>query len=141
MDYKKAFDLVDHHLLISKLKALGIGEDYLPLFTSYLRGRRQYVNINGCHSRAERGNLGVPKGSILGSVLFLIFINDFLLGIKLDGGLFFDEHVDSLCKKLSQRIDVLRKIKSFLTVEQHIIYYNAMIIEPMMYDVTMGSSC
>ena len=46
MDYKKAFDLVDCHLLISKLKALGSGEEYLPIFTSYLSGRRQYVNIN-----------------------------------------------------------------------------------------------
>ena len=56
-----------------------------------------------------------------------------LLGVKLDRRLSFDEHIESLCRTLSQRIAVLRKIKSFLPIEQRIIYYNAMIKQPMMY--------
>ena len=64
-----------------------------------------------------------------------------LLGVKLDGRLSFDEHIESLYKKLSQRIAVLRKIKSFLPIEQRIIYYNAMIKQPMMYASAVWSSC
>jgi len=45
VDYKKAFGLIDHHLLLNKLGALGVGEDYLPLFADYLSGRKQCVNV------------------------------------------------------------------------------------------------
>jgi hypothetical protein len=64
-----------------------------------------------------------------------------LLGLKIDRRLTFDEHIDSLCNKLSQRIGVLRKIKVFLPLEQRILYYNAMIKQPMMYGSTVWSAC
>ena len=76
IDYKKAFDLIDHQLLLSKLKVLGVNETFLPLFHDYLSGRSQYVTIDGCHSTKRSVKLSVPQGSILGPILFLVFIND-----------------------------------------------------------------
>ena len=76
IDYKKAFDLIDHKLLLLKLRALGVDESRLPLFRDYLNGRCQYVNINGYHSTKRAITSGVPQGSILGPILFLVLIND-----------------------------------------------------------------
>lgn len=74
--YKTAFDLIDHTLLLQNLRATSIDNDYVSIFEIYLSGRTQYVNIDGCHSTLRDVNLGVPQGSILGPVMFLIFTND-----------------------------------------------------------------
>ena len=50
IDYKKVFDLIDHTLLLQKLRAAGIDNDYVSFFESYLSDRTHYVNIDGCHS-------------------------------------------------------------------------------------------
>ena len=63
-----------------------------------------------------------------------------LLGVTIDKHLSFDVHVEELCKKLSQRIAVLRKIRKLIPIEQRILYYNAMIKQVMLYGSTIWSN-
>ena len=76
IDMRKAFDTVNHTLLLNKLNDLGINGKERAWFTSYLTDRRQLVMYNGTLSEPQAVVSGVPQGSILGPVLFTIYIND-----------------------------------------------------------------
>ncbi|XP_061379603.1 uncharacterized protein LOC133319395 [Danaus plexippus] len=75
-DLEKAFDLVDHHILLQKLSDYGIDDYLLRWLESYLTGRTSNVVVGGYQSDAFTATSGVPQGSILGPILFGIFVND-----------------------------------------------------------------
>ena len=119
LDISKAFDKVWHDGLIFKLKQNGISGNLLNLLSNFLRNRKQRVVLNGQNSSWDDVNVGVPQGSILGPLLFSIYINDLADGLsnaKLfadDTSLFSVVHsVNTIAKELNNN---LLKISSGLT--------------------------
>ena len=76
LDFKKAFDTVDHNVLLAKLSLYGIQDSAYDWFKSYLNNRTQKCVVNGSLSKVCSLGCGVPEGTILGPLLFLIYIND-----------------------------------------------------------------
>ena len=77
VDLAKAFDTVNHTILLSKLQHYGIRGIALKWFESYLLGRKQFVVVNKACSGIAQVRCGVPQGSILGLLLFILYMNDF----------------------------------------------------------------
>ena len=91
MDISKAFDKVWHEGIIFKLKQNGFSDDLLNILCDFLKNRKQRVTPNGQSSSWTNVNAGVPQGSILGPLLFLIYVNDLSDGLSSNAKLFADD--------------------------------------------------
>lgn len=116
IDLRRAFETVDRKILLHKLESYGIGDVELTWFRSYLTGRKQRTRINSVVSDAIEVLLGVPQGTILGVLLFLVYINDMEKAITFsklllfaDDGLvyYIGENAEECFEKISFDIDKL----------------------------------
>ena len=96
LDLAKAFDSVNHQILLAKLHRYNVRGPALDLFRSYLLNRWQYVKLNDTKSEMKLINIGIPQGSILGPLLFLLYINDLPNASNFFTKLFADDTVLSL---------------------------------------------
>ena len=120
IDLSKAFDTLDHDILLSKLNYYGIKGLENKLFRSYLSDRYQYVDFKGSYSESLKMSTGVPQGSILGPLLFIIYINDLPLVSDTFKIMMYADDTTLYCNLNNESSEItinaeLRKVHNWLT--------------------------
>ena len=119
LDLSKAFDTVNHSILLEKLEKAGIWGIPLVWFRSFLANRKQFVSLSNTHSEHKGISIGVPQGSVLGPILFLVYIN--IIGdLKLRGTLrlfaddsaifYFGPNLQSLLEDMQYDLNILSNL-------------------------------
>jgi len=108
LDLSKAFDSINHDILLKKLNHIGIRGSLYKWFVSYLSGRSQFVSIGVDSSSIRPNQLGVPQGSVLGPLLFTIFINDLPESCNLLNTILFADDATFLCS--GKNIDEVARV-------------------------------
>ena len=111
IDLKSAFDAINHEILIQKLDHYGIRGQALELLSSYLKDRKQFIKSDDIKSEILRVLCGVPQGSVLGPLLFIIYINDIVRTSRLGCLLFADDAVLTSCN------DSLKHLEKHFNIE------------------------
>lgn len=161
LDYAKAFDKVDHRLLLAKLEKYKFSPQFIKWVQSFLTNRPQKVVLNGLHSYIATILSGVPQGTVLGPILFILFINDMDTCVKHSTIRFFADDT-RISKQISSEADVellqndlnnvvawsksnnmlLHEDKFELIVHKHrptsSIYELPFVSEQMMYEISNG---
>ena len=110
IDLQKAFDTINHKLLLQKMPHFGFSKNVTDWFVSYLSNRSFVVNIDRCVSSQAKLTCGVPQGSILGPLLFLLYVNDMPQAIKSNIILYADDSCIYFQDKISVK-NIEKKLK------------------------------